>query len=102
MSLSTAKTSATVTVSKRASRPVTKSALFPRWPEARAIEERRIPDPDGRDISTSRRHACGDHRPRNAGCSPRMLRHHAGRGGVPMRLYQTHNVAAGNRLYEID
>jgi [CysO sulfur-carrier protein]-S-L-cysteine hydrolase len=26
----------------------------------------------------------------------------AGRGGVPMRLYQTRNVAAGNRLYEID
>ena len=26
----------------------------------------------------------------------------AGRGGVPKRLYQTRNVAAGNRLYEID
>ena len=26
----------------------------------------------------------------------------AGRGGVPTRLYETHNVAAGNRLYEID
>ena len=26
----------------------------------------------------------------------------AGRGAVPMRLYETHNVAAGNRLYEID
>jgi len=26
----------------------------------------------------------------------------AGRDGVPIRLYETHNVAAGNRLYEID
>jgi [CysO sulfur-carrier protein]-S-L-cysteine hydrolase len=26
----------------------------------------------------------------------------AGRNGVPMRLYETRNVAAGNRLYEID
>ena len=26
----------------------------------------------------------------------------AGRNGAPMRLYETRNVAAGNRLYEID
>lgn len=26
----------------------------------------------------------------------------AGRNGVPMQLYETRNVAAGNRLYEID
>ena len=26
----------------------------------------------------------------------------AGRAGVPTRLYETRNVAAGNRLYEID
>ena len=26
----------------------------------------------------------------------------AGRDGVPMRLYETRNVAAGNRFYEID
>ncbi len=26
----------------------------------------------------------------------------AGRDGAPMRLYETRNVAAGNRLYEID
>ena len=81
---------------------MTKSASFRRWPEALAIEGRHDGDPAaGRvRLPEEMRAAIIDHAIRDA---PReCCGIIAGRDGVPMQLYETRNVAAGNRLYEID
>ena len=84
------------------SRLATKSASFQRWPEARRLKAGASATAEAEvfRLPEQMRAAIIDHAKRDA---PReCCGIIAGRAGVPMQLYETRNVAAGNRFYEID